>query len=246
MPRSKKSTYYFIGKLSDRSAMYNVQEFPLSNGFFLEVFLDGISIWGSADKTFTEIFPEIKEVFNIIISSFIFRNKKPMTYTLETWIEAREIISKKNTIGWILKPFMSRKHYSKENKKNEDWKKSAWLYNNLSKGNSNHTLALKDYRSALTDPSNDAFLFAYRSIEDICRAVTGCDEIKKKNWEQMHEILGTSEKSIKPLNEIAKKIRHGNRIHKSVVKVDDRDKIINIAHSIIKKELERKFANFLK
>lgn len=248
MPRStKKSTYFFIGSLSDYSAKYNVQEFPLANGFVLEVLYDGISIWGDTDENFGDILPKIKETFNIIVAAFVFKTKKPLRYTLKNWIETKEVIARKNMIGWFLNPFASRKHYPKKSKYNTAWKKAGWLYNNLSRGNNNHSLALKDYHSAITDTSDDALLFAYRSIEDICRSVTGCDEIKRQAWQKMHRILGTSNTLIKPLNEIAKKIRHGDKNHKIVIQArPKRDELINIAHTVIEKEMRRTFPRFIK
>ena len=56
-----KSTYFFIGKLSDNLAKYQIQEMSLKNEFRIEIFLNGICIWGTTSKNFDEIMPEIKE-----------------------------------------------------------------------------------------------------------------------------------------------------------------------------------------
>ena len=248
MPRSKKSTYYFIGVLSDQSARYFVSNLRLADGFFLEVVMDGISIWGSTHKDFKRVRAQVENTLDVIVSGFAFRTRIPISYTLKNWIEAKEIIAKKNMIGWILTPLALKEHYPARSPKNTHWKKSAALYNDLykGKGNNNHILALKDYRSAIIDKSEDAFLLAYRSVEDICRAITGCEKAENKDWQQMHRVIGTSESLIKPLNEVAKRVRHGNKSHRVVIKAKaNRDKIIDIARTVIEKELKITFLNFL-
>jgi len=243
--RSPKSTYFFIGRLSDHTARYQVQQKPLINNFYFEVFLDGISIWGSSDKEFKKLLDEVREIFNIIISAFVFKTKKPLSYTLQNWVEVKEFVDTKNVIGWLFPPFSPLKPHPERSRVNTSWKKAAWFYNNLSKGNNNHALALKDYRSAVTDTSDDAFLFSYRSIEDICRAVTGCDEIEAPEWREMHRTLSTSKHMIDPLKEVADKVRHGNKDHIIVAQArSNRDGLVDIAHEVIKKEFERTFPKF--
>lgn len=244
--RSPKSTYFFIGKLSDHTARYQVQQEPLVNDFFFEVFLDGISIWGSTDKDFRELLPEVKEIFNIIISAFVFKTKKPLSYTLQSWVEVKELVATKNVIGWLFPPFSPLIPRPERSRLNTPWKKAVWFYNNQSRGNNNHLVALKDYRSAITDTSEDAFLFAYRSIEDVCRAITRSDEIEDSEWRQMHSILKTSRPTIDPLKKVADKVRHGDKNHRVVVQAKtNRDSLIDIAHKFIKREMKRTFPKFL-
>ena len=182
MPKSKKSTYYFVGSLSDQSARYFVSNLQLADGFFLEIVMDGFSIWGSTYKDFEKARTQIENTLDVIVSGFAFRTKTPISYMIKNYIEAKETIAKKNMIGWILSPLALKKHYSVRSPKNTPWKKSAILYGQFykGKGNNNHMLALKDYRPAITDKSEDAFLFAYRSVEDICRAITGCEKTENK------------------------------------------------------------------
>lgn len=242
----KKSTYFFIGKLSDQLARYQIQEMFLKNGFRIEIFLNGISIWGSTNKNFSEIMSEVKETFNIIISAFVLRTNKPITYSLVNWVELKEKISKKNIIGWLFPPFSKIKPYSQKSRNNLDWKKSIWLFNNLKPNNGNHILALKDYYSAITDTSEDAFLFAFRSIEDVCRSINKCSEIKSKHWRKMHKTINTSEKQIEPLTEISQIVRHGNKNHKGVVKArKNREVLLKISQDVLRKEFTRSFPKFI-
>lgn len=247
MSKNKKSTYYFIGTISDQSAKYFVSNLCLADGFVLEIMMDGFSIWGSTYKDFDKLRTQITNTLDIIISGFAFRTKMPISYTIKNWIEAEETIAKNNMIGWILNPYANREHHPARSPKNYHWKKSAKLYADIweGKGNNNHMLALKDYRSALIERNENAFLFAYRSIEDICRAVTGCDDVEK-HWNDMHSILGTSKRFIDPLTKVAKKVRHGDTINNTVVRAKKkREKLISIAHKVIEKELKRTFPKFI-
>lgn len=241
---NEESTYFFIGRLLDQSARYNIQEFSLVGGFYLEVLLDGIAVWGTTSKPFNEVRLEVRDILDTIVAAFVFKTKKPLSYTLDAWVETKEVVAKRNMIGWIIGPLKSRKHYSMSSKNNAPWKKAATLYNMLArgKGNRNHLLALKDFRAAVMDTSEDAFLFAYRSVEDICRAINNCDDIKNKNWTFMHQTLKTSKNYIEPLTEVATKVRHGNIHHTTVIVANsEREKLINIAHEIIGKELKQTF-----
>jgi len=208
--------------------------------------LDGISIWGTTDKPFVQLLPEVKDMFNMIIAAVAFKTKKPLTYELENWIEAREVVATKNMIGFLypaIRPLAPP--LPERSPTNTPWKKAVWLFQNLSKGNGNHVLALKDFHSALLDAGPDSFLFAYRAIEDICRAVTNVDEMTKSAWSQMHQTLGTSKAQIESLKKVADKVRHGNRDHSLVTQeMPNRSVLIDTAHKVIAAELRRTFPRF--
>jgi len=247
MPRLKKSTYYFIGTLSDPLARYFVSNFPLADGFFLEVMMDCISVWGSTYKDFKSMRLKVENALDVITAGFSFRTNEPIFYKFRNWVEARKVISKENMIGLVLPLPKMPPHYPVHSPKNNHWKKSANLYNELykGKGNNNHIFALKDYRSAIADKSENAFLFAYRSIEDICRAVTGQDDVDK-HWDDMHAVLGTSKKIVDPLLKVSKRVRHGNMAHVVVRRAKKRrEKLISIAKQVIEKELKRTFPKFI-
>jgi hypothetical protein len=247
LEKKQESTYFFIGKLSDHSAKYFISNLKITDNLFLEVMLDGFSIWGDTEKEFNIFFRDVKEIIDILVSAFVFGTQKPLSFMFEHWIESKKIISKENMIGWILNTHGSIQHYPRYSKYNTCWKKAVYLYQNINKLNNNHILALKDYRSALIDTSDDAFLFAYRSIEDICRASTGCDDVNNKAWEKMHNILDTSKITIDSLRSVAEKVRHGDKTNQIVVQAkNEREKLIKTAHEVIEKEFERKLPKFLK
>jgi hypothetical protein len=243
--QSNPSTYFFVGRLSSISA-FQVQQEPLQKGFFLEVFLEGIAIWGISDKPFADIYPEVKDIFDTLIAAYTFKTKERLSYTLESWIETKDIASSNNMVGWILKGRGVGTPRKARSKVNTPWKKAALFHRTLlEKGNINHRLALKDYYHAFLDTSDDAFLFAYRSIEDICRAITGTPDVNGKAWKTMHMRLGTSKTLIDPLTEIATCVRHGDKNNSIVIAArQNRDHLIDIAHQVILKEMKMTFPKF--
>ena len=229
--KSSASTYFFIGKLSDRSSRYYVSNLEIGNNLVLEVVLDNISIWGQTNREFGVFYKEVAEITNIIVSAFVFKIRKPISFIFESWVEAKDVIAKKNMIGFILNSHGKRKVYPERSKNNTGWKKAVYLYKNIKKLNNNHILALKDYRAALMDTGDDAFFFAYRAIEDICRAVSGCSDVNVKAWESMHKKLGTSKSLVVSLVDVATKIRHGDK-NDPLVKTAENNKkaLIEISH----------------
>ena len=241
----KKSTYFFIGKLSDESAKYYVIEYRLKGGFRFEILLDGLVVWGSTKIPFETLMPRVRNMLDIILSAFALKTNKPLNYNLTHWVETKEVTATKNMIGWVRNPYNPKIHYPVRSKHNSAWKKACWLYTNKSKGNSNHILALKDYRSALSDTSPDSLFFAYRATEDICRAVTQCQKIDPKDWEAMRTTLNISRKSLNPLIKASKAVRHGSISERSVRSaMKKRDKMLGISRNVIEREFKRTFPGF--
>ena len=239
----KASTYFFMGKISDDTSRFQVQQEPMGK-LFLEVYIDGIAIWGATRKKFDNFWPEIKEAFEIIISTYIFKTKKPITYSIVDWVEAKETISRENIIGWIIGKHKKGTPRPRRSKFNTPWKKAASIYPKLVTM-ANHRLALKDFKAAMLDSGDDAFFFAYRAVEDICRAITGATEIGKSEWQAMHKTIGTRTTQIKPITKVSKKIRHGD-VENNVVKRarKNRDFYLDIARDVIFKEFKRTFPEF--
>lgn len=71
--------------------------------------------------------------------------------------------------------------------------------------------------------------------------------MKSEYWSEMHKILGTSETTIKPLTEVAEKVRHGNLSHPLLIQArKNRDQIINIGIDVMRREFKLKFKGLFK
>ncbi len=105
-------------------------------------------------------------------------------------------------------------------------------------------MALKDYRQAVTDTSADSFLYAYRALEDICRAVTGKVQAQD-GWAKMHKVLGTTDTELIDLKKISTAVRHGNVSDSLVVNALPKKKeYLEIVHEILSKEFVRIIKKF--
>ncbi|MGH3016582.1 MAG: hypothetical protein ACRDNN_16680, partial [Gaiellaceae bacterium] len=73
-------------------------------------------------------------------------------------------------------------------------------------------LAFKDLGFSLRDRGDDAFLYAYRAVENARRF--HADKVsateRKPVWPPLHAALGTSEEQLRPLTDAATSIRHGD------------------------------------
>ena len=72
-------------------------------------------------------------------------------------------------------------------------------------------LAFKDLGFSLHDRGDDAFLYAYRAVENARRF--HADKVSATEttpvWPPLHAALGTSEEQLQPLTDAATSIRHG-------------------------------------
>jgi hypothetical protein len=73
-------------------------------------------------------------------------------------------------------------------------------------------LAFKDFGFSLRDRGDDAFLYAYRAVENARRFHAGKVSATETTpvWRPLQAALGTSEGQLEPLTEAATSIRHGD------------------------------------
>lgn len=249
--KHKKSTYYFIGRLSpvEFCTKFNPGELHLGNGFVMEVFWDGIAIWISGTaKTFDVLRPQVMNAFDVVISTFILLTNNRINFTLQSWVEAKKCISRNNIIGFIIPPGTKISTPNPKSRPSVAWRKAAKYYSKIEK-NFYHRMALKDFNNCINAYGDDSFFYAYRVVEDVRRAITG--HMKegldtKEYWKEMHRILGTTKGQIEPLTRVSEKVRHGE-INHSIMKNarKNKEKIVNISIAILKKEFKRSFKGLL-
>lgn len=241
------STFYFIGKLHPWEACvnFNPGEVHLGNGWVFELITDGTAIWiPGTDRKFNELRSEVQEAFEIIITTFVLITNKKLSFTLQNWVEAVDIVSKKNWIGFILPPGSSASKANPKSRVNVVWRRVGKAYIKI-KNSFYHKLALRDFRNCIESRGDDSFFYAFRIVEDVRHAVTShLPEGKTRDfyWQEMHKILGTSKQAIEPLTEVAEKVRHGDLNNKVVIEArKNREAILNIAYSILRDEFKRSF-----
>ena len=249
LAKMKSSTYYFIGKLhpEEYCVNFNPREILLPNGWVLDVFVSGISIWNPKVKEDFNFFsPIIREMLDTTVIAFNFLSGFNLKYTLHNWVEAKEVRSKENIIGWIFPKGQKFKKNtpSPRNKFNAKWRRAGKSCLAINKS-IYHKIALRDYQNCIDAESDDRFFYAYRIVEDIRRAVTrkmraGLDD--KIYWARMHKILGTNKSMIDPLTEVAEAVRHGDLTHNVVVNARKNSvQILGIGFDVMKREFKKSF-----
>ncbi|HMS22689.1 MAG TPA: hypothetical protein PKA38_02885 [Candidatus Levybacteria bacterium] len=209
--KNEASTYFFIGRISDFSAEYQVQNKFIDGNYVFELFMSGISIWGKSDKPFEEVRSEIIQMLDTIFGLFTLSTNKPLIYTLEHWVETKENVATKNIIGWFKPTNNPVRVRSMRSPINTAWKNSVKYCRKVLSSNPNYSLALQDYHKSIIDTGDEAFFYAYRAVEDICRAVSGMDDTKESAWDKMHKDLGTTKEQLDSLLKVAEEIRHGKK-----------------------------------
>lgn len=235
----KTDTYFYIGKLSpnEKCMEFNPGEIQIGKGWILDIFMSGISLWNpELNPSAYSVRNWIKETFDLIVSIFNFLEKSSLRVRIENLIEARGVESKSNLIWWFYSEEMVKETPKRETRINSVWKAiGAQLLQIMN--NHFHRMALKDYQNCIVDFGDDAFFFAYRALENIRRDSTkhmssDCEVVEY--WNEMHRILGTTQKQIKPLTDAAAAVRHGDFQHPDlIIARKNRDTVLNIGHDIM-------------
>jgi hypothetical protein len=236
------STYFFIAQLNPESECrkFNPGELKLNDGWVVDIYYDLICIWNpSVQESFDNIRKFVPQAFTLLIDLFSFHTKKIITFQLQSWVEAKDVSSAKNVIGIFKSNLGSIKIPGQKHPTNRVWRKVAKGFS-VFKDNPNYRIAIKDYVSALRDGGDDAFFFAYRAVESICRSITGTTgDLKISDWGKMHSRLSTSETKIKPLFKASTAIRHGDvKSSELITARSNRDNILNISREVLKAEFK--------
>jgi hypothetical protein len=191
---NQASTYFFIGRLSDPQARFQVQDAPLGGGLRLDVFWDAISVWGTTTQPFDTFRPEVRSALDLMVAAYVFKTDRPIDYRLENWAEAKGVEGKEGVVGRFLVPNQPLPALPPTRSRlNTPWKLAAKLNRARLAGSvtQNHVFALRDYQQALLEPSDNAFIYAWRAVEDTCRAVSGQPDVSAATWTAMHNALQT-------------------------------------------------------
>ncbi len=257
MEKKGNKTYYFTASLNPAETCrdFNPGELNLGEGYRLDIYFNGITIWNPNLKAnFVKINKFIRETFDIIIPAFIFREHIisnrifKLSLSMQRCIEAMNVKAEHNLIWTLDYP---GKIYAPSTKArvNVSWRRVARFFPLISR-NINHKIALKDYLACINDSGDNAFFFAYRILEDIRGAINLELNISdERDWSGMHKLLISDESFMKPLTEVATKVRHGNLNSPIVVstrKKRNKKKLLNIAFELMRREFKRKYSGYLK
>lgn len=211
---------------------------------------NGISITVPGTKrSFDDLRPAVLDAFDIVITTFRLITGERLDLNFQNWVEARGVTSKNNMIGWIVSPSFLKVTAKKQGRFNVAWRRAGKFYPKIM-GSFYHRLALRDFKSCISVPGDDAFFYAHRMVEDIRRATTQhLPDGREKDfcWNEMHNILGTSKRQIDPLTRVAQRVRHGSARSPVVrsARRKRRKQLIEIALNVMRKEFKRTFKGLI-
>lgn len=240
------STYFFIARLEpfDECRNFNPGELRIRDGWVLDICTDLICLWNpEVSQPFADLRPFMSQALDVITALYIFRSKRVISYQLRNWIECKELSCRKNMIGAFLAHPVNPRASSRVN---VTWKRAAKAFPKVF-DTAFLRLAVKDYAAALKDRGDDAFLFAYRGIESICRGISGATtEFKPTDWAKMHSSLGTSKSLVDPLLAAAKEIRHGDVSGPNLASARrSREAVLDISRNVLSRALKKHCPGFL-
>lgn len=257
MEKKGNKTYYFTASLNpaEYCKEFNPGELELMDGYRLDIFYNGITIWNPSLKAnFNKVNTFVREAFDIIIPAFIFRehiiSKRifKLSLNMQKCIEAMNTRAEHNLIWTLDYPAKIYKEPNRKARVNVTWRRIAKYFRRVQQS-THHKVMLKDYQNSISDSGDNAFFFAYRIIEDIRLAINSEKGITEEGrWDEVHKALRTSKTFMDPLTEVAVKVRHGDIKSPLVIKTrrkNRRKKVSNIAYELMKREFKRKFPGFL-
>ena len=243
MSEPESSTYYVVGKLSPEEDCrdFNTQEIKIGDGWIIDVFHAGISIWKAGEnRSFGEIKTLMLDALETAVICFNLVTGLRLKVMAQSWLEARGVVSKSNMIGWFVPRMDERWTLDPKAEVNRIWRNIGPFVFQIN-GSFQHKIALRDYRNCVENPGDDSFFYAHRMLEDVRRAATKKYD-EEKNWPAMHAILGTKEEELEPLTHVSEKVRHGAVHHPIVVEArKNRDALLKLGIDVLKKELNRTF-----
>lgn len=244
------NTFFFIGRLTNPESRFQVQGEQLGGGLQLAVFWDAIVVSLGTSETFADVLFRVRSAIELTVAAYVFKTKVAMDYRLESWVEAQNV-STDGVIGRFTAPNQGVPSMAPQGSPlNRPWKRAARLSRERVAGNvtNNHALALRDYQVAAIDRSDNAFIYAHRAVEDICRAVTGLPDVTKAAWIAMTKTLQLGAGLVDPLNRASIAIRHNaatpQRQGDLAAAKANRAPTIDIAHKVISAEMHRTFPWF--
>jgi hypothetical protein len=239
----RASAFWFYGRLSPAVEVppFYAQEIPVSEGVRIEIVLERLGIWSRPGTVDCKQPLEINQLAQLVVGAWALSTGHALEWTWDGWVEATEARLDGAIMGH-LGGHGRRGELDEEAVVSKRVRRAAELAVQL-RGNPAYRLALRDIRTSLADPTDDALLFAYRAVEGAGRAITGIEgELGKEGWAQFHEALGVSadegKSAMKPLTDARDAVAHGDVDPSNPILKERRRELMLLARSLVARTLE--------
>jgi hypothetical protein len=244
-PLPSTSAFWFYGRLRPTAATrFNVAEFRVARGTRLEVFHDGIALWSKPGTTAFTTLEQARDLLQLVAAAYGLISSVALDFTLEGWVEATGANFRGAVVGFGVDPRGHDPYLPTRSRRSIDMRRAARLAVAIQK-RPGWRLAVRDVHSALRDGGDDGFVFAYRALEDVARALSGqTGQLNNQDWAKLHQLSGTTKSSflsrIEPLVKARRAAAHGNEGDPELQFARaNRDAVIDIARRVVADTLER-------
>ena len=186
------SALWAHGRLSPYSATrFNVEEAIVPSDARVEVFADGIAVWSRAGSNFVRSHTEARDFLGLIVAAYTVRTGIALDFSFTGWVEATEATFKGTIIGFTVP--RGHRHADPASKRSRDMRVAIEVAG-AAFAEGSWRLSLRDVHAAYLSGNDDSFVFAYRAIEDLARAVS---QTGKKSWPDLNAHLGLTKQQLK-------------------------------------------------
>jgi hypothetical protein len=175
-------------------ADFNVPSVAVGNHSEIVAMYDGIAISSRAGPDAVSDLADARDLLILVAASYALITGHAYSISFEGWIEAHETTVTDSTIGFRVQrpPHLRQGVPSARTQRSMDMRRAAGLAGAIFR-EPGWRLAVRDVHSAHLERGDDAFVFGYRAIEDLARAVTGkTSQLRREDWERLHKHLGTT------------------------------------------------------
>ena len=210
------SAFWFHGRLAPLELIppFSVSGVRVADDVSLEVAWHGIGVWARPGTRRFKQPGEASNLFRTVVGAWAAASGTALTVSTEGWIEAKNAQVSDSVLGWI----GWRRRSLVQQDEAELWSdrmRAACELAVRAHEISGYRLALRDIHSSLLEGAgDDAYVFAYRALEDLARAITNSEnELRASDWERLHDHIGQDREearaAIEPLRLARNMVAHG-------------------------------------
>lgn len=215
-----ESGFWAHGRLAPYNATrFNVQNVEVVDFVWVEVFADGVAVWSKSSATLARSNTEARDFMSLIVAAYTIRTGIALDFIFTGWIEATKATFEGTIVGFVV-PRGHRARMDPNSRRSDDMRAAIALAA-TAHDQGPWRLAIRDVHAAyqaLAARSDDAFVFAYRAVEDLAHAVS---PTAAKDWAALQRHLGTTESVLKRrtkrLRDARDAVVHGDANHAALV-----------------------------
>jgi hypothetical protein len=238
----ESSGFWFYGRIGPGFLVppFSVSDVAVTDAVQLQIAWEGIGLWSPPGERQFKQPREANTLFGTVISAWALMSGTALTVTLEGWVEAHNAAVADSTMGWIINRPGAAAQASPQSEQSKLMREACELATKIYQ-RAPYRLAVRDVHSALSDREDDAFVYAYRALEDLARAVSGQEEqLTGADWQALHNRLGQdpeiAAKEIEPLRLARNAIGHGNPDHSDLREARQRrdDLLLDVRRRVLR------------